>query len=77
MMPEQTVQAGQDIGAKMIVPIHWGAFSLASHSWTDPIERVTAQAEKMNMPIATPQIGEPIVLTDSMKMEYPRWWEGK
>ncbi|MEO0580678.1 MAG: MBL fold metallo-hydrolase [Bacteroidota bacterium] len=77
MMPEQTVQAGQDVGAKMIVPIHWGAFSLASHSWTDPIERVTAQAEKMNMPIATPQIGEPIVLTDSMRMEYPRWWEGK
>ena len=74
MMPEQTVAAGQDVKAKMIVPIHWGAFTLASHSWTDPIERVTAQAQKVNMPIATPQIGEPIVVGDSLIPE-TEWWE--
>ena len=30
MMPEQTVQAGLDVKAQMIVPIHWGSFTLGS-----------------------------------------------
>ena len=74
LMPEQTVAAAQDVKAKMMVPIHWGAFTLAMHSWTDPIERVTKEAKEMNMPIATPQIGEPIIIghPDIPKTE---WWE--
>jgi L-ascorbate metabolism protein UlaG (beta-lactamase superfamily) len=74
MMPEQTVLASIDVGANMIVPIHWGAFSLASHSWTDPIERVTKKAKEMNVTIATPRIGEPLVVGDTI---YPQsaWWE--
>lgn len=73
MMPEQTVQAGIDVKAKMIVPIHWGAFTLATHAWTDPIERVTQEAKKRKLEIATPQIGEPIILGNS---EIPKtaWW---
>lgn len=73
MMPKQTVQAGIDVKAKMIVPIHWGAFTLASHSWTDPIERVTKAAQEMSVEIATPQIGEPIILGEE---DIPKkdWW---
>lgn len=74
MMPEQTVMAGVDVKAKMIVPIHWGAFTLASHSWTDPIDRVTAKAQQMNMPIATPQIGEPIIIEQSV-IPKTEWWK--
>ncbi len=74
MTPEQTVQAGIDVRASLIVPIHWGAFTLATHSWTDPIERVTAEAIKQNLPVSTPRIGESIIVG---KPEYPRqnWWE--
>lgn len=74
LMPEQTVAAGKDVKAKMIVPIHWGAFTLATHSWTDPIERVTREAKKMNMPIATPQIGEPIIIGHS-NIPKTEWWK--
>lgn len=56
MTPEQTVTAGKDVNAQMIVPIHWGAFTLAMHSWKDPIERVTKKVRQMNMPIATPKM---------------------
>ncbi|MDW3652389.1 MAG: MBL fold metallo-hydrolase [Bacteroidia bacterium] len=73
MMPEQTVQAGIDVKAKMIVPIHWGAFTLASHSWTDPIERVTKAAQEMSVEIATPQIGEPIILGEE-DIPKTNWW---
>lgn len=74
LTPEQTVVAGREVGAKMIVPIHWGAFALAMHSWTDPIERVMRQAQAMNMPIATPQIGEPLIVGDP-SFPQAEWWK--
>jgi len=74
MMPEQSVAAGIDLQAKMIVPIHWGSFTLATHSWKDPIERITKEAMKLNMPIATPRIGEPIIVGNA-KIPSNKWWE--
>jgi len=74
MMPEQTAQAGVEVQAKMIMPIHWGAFTLALHSWTDPVERVLLEAKELDLPVATPIIGEPIIVGDSL---YPKstWWK--
>lgn len=74
MQPEQTVKAAKDIGAKMMIPIHWGAFTLATHSWKDPIERVTKEANKIGLPIATPQIGEHVIL-GSPTFPNSKWWE--
>lgn len=74
MAPEETVQAHLDVKGKLLVPIHWAAFSLAFHSWTDPIERVTKASRERGVTIATPQIGEPVILGAA---EYPtaKWWE--
>lgn len=74
MFPEETVQAGVDVQAKNLMPIHWGAFQLALHSWTDPIERVTKKAQVMRIPLVTPEIGEPIVV-DELPKHYSPWWE--
>ncbi len=74
MFPEETAQAGVDVQAKTIMPIHWGAFKLALHSWTDPIERVTNKANEMELDLITPQIGEPIVIKDSMQNRHKDWW---
>lgn len=73
MIPEETVQAGIDIHAKMILPVHWGAFTLAMHSWKEPVIRVTKEANRLNIPITTPQIGEPVILGND---DYPtaHWW---
>jgi L-ascorbate metabolism protein UlaG (beta-lactamase superfamily) len=73
MMPEQTAQAGQDVRAKVMMPIHWAAFTLAMHSWTDPVERVTAKAKEINQPIFVPKIGEFINLQDSLWTK-EEWW---
>ncbi len=75
MMPEQTAQAGLDINASLIVPIHWGSFALATHSWTDPVERVTRAAKANGQQIATPQIGEPIIIPGPLQQEYTAWWK--
>ena len=76
MMPEETVQASIDLNASLMMPIHWGAFKLALHEWTDPIERVTAAAKNMNVNIATPRIGEFIILNEE---NYPNstWWKNR
>ena len=73
MMPEETAMAGQDVKAKVIMPIHWAAFTLAMHSWTDPVERVTLKAKQINQPLFVPKIGEFINLKDSLWTR-EEWW---
>ena len=75
MMPEETAQAAVDVQAKVMMPIHWGAFTLALHSWTDPVERVTKKAEELNMPVLTPSIGEIIQIDSTLSAEPNPWWE--
>ena len=75
MLPEETAQAGLDIKAKKMMPIHWGAFKLASHSWTEPVERISKKAKELNVDLVIPKIGEiiEIGLNDSEEI-YP-WWK--
>ena len=74
MFPEQTAQAGLDVRAKQIMPIHWGAFKLAMHPWTEPVERVTNRAEELNLDVLTPRIGEPINL-NRLEKTTSQWWK--
>ncbi|MCK5638738.1 MAG: MBL fold metallo-hydrolase, partial [Flavobacteriaceae bacterium] len=73
MMPEETVLASIDLNSNLVMPIHWGAFTLALHDWTDPIERIIKKANELDLQITTPRIGEPVVLG---KRTYPneKWW---
>ena len=73
MMPEETVQAAIDIGAKKMMPIHWGAFALALHTWTDPIERVTARAKELHVPLIAPRIGQEVILEEHAFVQ-EEWW---
>ncbi|MGU3472856.1 MBL fold metallo-hydrolase [Paenibacillus sp. D51F] len=74
MMPEQTVQAHLDVQANLLIPIHWGAFTLALHQWTDPIERVVAAARQEGVAIATPRLGQPVVVGAPEEMT-SAWWK--
>ncbi|WP_246160838.1 MBL fold metallo-hydrolase [Maribacter flavus] len=74
MMPEETAQAGVDVKAKVIMPIHWGAFKLAMHPWTDPVIRVSDKAKELNLPIVTPKIGEFIYLAEPTS-NGGVWWK--
>ncbi len=74
MMPEETVQASIDLQSKLVLPIHWGAFTLSLHDWTDPIERMTKKSEELHLPVTTPKIGERVVIGSET---YPvdKWWQ--
>lgn len=74
MFPEETAQAGIDLKAETIMPIHWGGFKLALHSWTDPIERVTKKARSLGIPLIAPEIGSIIELDSIKNQELNQWW---
>ena len=74
MMPEETVQAAIDLKAKTFIPVHWGKFALALHAWDEPIERVTKEAHRLNIPIFHPMIGEEVNLNEPN--ETTEWWKG-
>jgi L-ascorbate metabolism protein UlaG (beta-lactamase superfamily) len=73
MMPEETAQAGIDLGAKVVWPVHWGKFALAFHTWNEPILRISKRAEELRLRLTTPMIGEQIIIGK----QYPNqnWWE--
>ena len=73
LMPEETVQAHIDVGGKILVPVHWGSFSISLHSWTEPVERLTAAAELRGVTVALPPIGGQFVFGQPLPQE--RWWE--
>lgn len=51
MLPEQTVTASIDLKAKQFIPIHNRSFNLALHPWTEPMERVLAEAKKESVEV--------------------------
>ena len=74
MFPEQTAQAGIDLKAKKIMPIHWGAFKLAVHPWTESVERMTKKSEELKMDYIIPKIGESNVLESNQQYAQEKWW---
>lgn len=75
MLPEQTVMAAKDVQAKLFMPIHWGAFRLAMHPWTDPIERVGKSAKEIGIPYKAPKIGEVVKIGEG-DGSVAYWWRG-
>lgn len=72
MMPEESVQGGLDVKGKVLMPIHWGAFQLGIHSWTDPIERFTAESEGLGAVAINPIIGERFKVGEDLPQT--NWW---
>ncbi len=72
MTPQQTVTAAIDLNAKALLPVHHSKFALAMHPWNEPLKRVVLAAAENNITIATPMIGEPVIINNN----YPSapWW---
>jgi L-ascorbate metabolism protein UlaG (beta-lactamase superfamily) len=76
MFPEQGVEAARVLNAKFLMPIHWGAFTLATHPWNEPVKRALLESNKKNQKIITPQIGQVIHL-NNLDLKYENWWNYK
>ncbi len=73
MMPEETALAAEQLGAKALLPVHWGKFNLALHPWDESIERVLKAAEGRPYQVLTPALGETVLLNEGRAYE-TKWW---
>lgn len=72
MYPEESVQAAIDVRAERAVPIHWGGFTLSLHTWKDPVQRFSEEAEEKGQAIVMPKLGEVVNLNSAPSGEW--WW---
>jgi len=49
MNPEEAVRAFAECGAKVMVPMHYGAFPLGNEPLDEPVERLLAEADRLGL----------------------------
>jgi L-ascorbate metabolism protein UlaG (beta-lactamase superfamily) len=70
--PEQAVRAHGMLRGKVMLPVHWGLFTLAYHGWTEPIERTLVAAEAAGAKVVAPRPGQSFEPSAPPAIE--RWW---
>ena len=73
MLPEDTLQAHLDLQSVHLYPIHNGTFDLSLHAWYEPFDRINELANKNNVSLLMPIIGEPINMLAPPKTS--AWWQ--
>lgn len=62
MFPEETVQACEDLQAKLSVPVHWGTYVLSDHAWDDPPKRFAKRADERGVQYQILDINQWLIL---------------
>jgi L-ascorbate metabolism protein UlaG (beta-lactamase superfamily) len=70
--PEQAVEAHRRVRGAVMLPVHWDLFALATHGWTEPIERAVAAGHDAGAIVITPRPGQSVEPTEEKPQE--RWW---
>lgn len=73
MQPEETLQAFIDLKGKALMPVHNGTFDLGLHPWHEPFDRIAALAAGKGISMSTPEMGEPLDLTNPAPGR--AWWK--
>jgi L-ascorbate metabolism protein UlaG (beta-lactamase superfamily) len=73
MNVDDVMQASDDLGAKMLLPVHICKISLADHSWNEPLIKLSSRIEGARFKLLTPMMGEKVSLRSPR--DTPRWWE--
>lgn len=72
MTPEQSAKAAVDLKAKLVLPIHWGVYSLGFHPWDKSIKRFVSAARGKPFGLLTPLMGEKLFPGATSTT---LWWE--
>ena len=72
MTPEEGVATHLAVRGGLLVPVHWATFNLSLHSWSEPVERVLADAAKHDARVAVPIPGQ-LLDVDGLPKPDP-WW---
>ena len=70
--PEEAVEVHRMVKGHLLMPVHWGTFSLSYHSWTEPVERLIVASKDLGVKVAIPRPGQSVEPEQSPLVE--RWW---
>lgn len=70
--PERALEALDLLGGGMLLPVHWGTFSLAVHAWDEPAERLVTLAPGRGVRLVMPRLGEAIEPSRVARVD--PWW---
>jgi hypothetical protein len=73
MMPEETLQAGYDLQASLVFPVHNSKFCIANHDWDAPLRTITSIDSQMRPALITPVIGSVVQITNP-SADSSNWW---
>jgi L-ascorbate metabolism protein UlaG (beta-lactamase superfamily) len=72
--PDNALTAFEMLGGGTLVPVHWGTFDLALHTWDEPAETLVSLAQARGTRVVTPELGKPLVPA-GLAGPTP-WWRG-
>lgn len=70
--PENAMKAHSLLGGGALLPIHWATFRLSTHTWDQPAEVLYTLAERNDVPLLMPILGQAIEPTHQEKPD--TWW---
>ena len=74
MMPDEVLDAAQDLNAVRLFPVHSSKFALGNHAWDTPLKTITEFNQAHNLNLISPRIGE-IVYLKNTSQKFDFWWE--
>ncbi|WP_220499121.1 MBL fold metallo-hydrolase [Microbispora sp. H10949] len=73
MTPEEAVLTHLDVRARVLLPVHWGTFSLAPHAWSEPIDQLWRETKERDVRLVVPRPGERVSVDDPPAVD--GWWQ--
>ena len=72
--PEQALDAHRASNGVYMLPVHWSAFVMGNHGWTEPAERLLVAATPEDN-LLLPKPGERVsLMSQNDKLPQERWW---
>jgi len=72
--PANALQAFEWLGNGLLLPVHWGTFSLAMHAWDEPAETLLSGAAARGQRLLMPRLGEAVEPAHAEAVV--PWWRG-
>jgi len=70
MCPEEAVEVHRMVRGKKFLPVHWGTFDLALHSWFGPAEELVKATGDASIEFIVPKPGELVTASSESSL----WW---
>jgi L-ascorbate metabolism protein UlaG (beta-lactamase superfamily) len=74
LFPDEVLAASKDLGAALLLPIHWGVYDLAYHKWDESIREVARLCNESGQKLISPLMGEKVNPDNLKEPPVVYWW---